>query len=223
MISLFLLIFAIHDGLATEDATLRDVVNGLQMTVNEMNSKMERLENEVKVRVILVIHESWIRKVQQNSFCNRGSLLSRFWKAKTKSWNQSLKWKRSRNRFYENTGISKLRRFLNRKKADVNYLLMEMTKITDRVDILENESNDETEETKSVGAVNIEFTGDHLFSAGATKRRTFVFECSTMFAFFWTLKCSMFECSTISKCSKVRMFGCSLIFECSDVLCSNVR
>ena len=41
---------------------------------------------------------------------------------------------------------------------------MEMTKITDRVDILENESNDETEETKSVGAVNIEFTGDHLFS-----------------------------------------------------------
>ena len=54
MISLFLLIFAIHDGLATEDATLRDVVNGLQMTVNEMNGKMERLENEVKVRVVLV-------------------------------------------------------------------------------------------------------------------------------------------------------------------------
>ena len=54
MISLFLLIFAIQDGLATEDATLRDVVNGLQMTVNEMNSKMERLENEVKVKVVLV-------------------------------------------------------------------------------------------------------------------------------------------------------------------------
>ena len=54
MISLFLLIFAIQDGLATEDATLRDVVNGLQMTVNEMNGKMERLENEVKVRVVLV-------------------------------------------------------------------------------------------------------------------------------------------------------------------------
>ena len=73
MISLFLLIFAIQDGLAAEDATLRDVVNGLQMTVNEMNSKTERLENEVKVRVVLVIHESWIRKVKQkNSFCNRG-------------------------------------------------------------------------------------------------------------------------------------------------------
>ena len=41
---------------------------------------------------------------------------------------------------------------------------MEITKISDRVDALENESNDETEETKSVGAVNIEFTGDHLFS-----------------------------------------------------------
>ena len=60
--------------------------------------------------------------------------------------------------------FQKLRRFLNRKKADVNYLLMEMTKITERVDILENESNDETEETKRVGAVNIEFIGDHLFS-----------------------------------------------------------
>ena len=36
---------------------------------------------------------------------------------------------------------------------------MEMTKVTDRMDALENESNDENEETKSVGAVNIEFTG----------------------------------------------------------------
>ena len=31
--------------------------------------------------------------------------------------------------------------------------------MSDRVDALENESNDETEKTKSVGAVNIEFTG----------------------------------------------------------------
>ena len=54
MISLFLLIFAFQDGLATEDATLREVVNGLQLTMNEMSGKMERLENEVKVRVILV-------------------------------------------------------------------------------------------------------------------------------------------------------------------------
>ena len=37
---------------------------------------------------------------------------------------------------------------------------MEITKISDRVDALENESNDGTEETKSVGAVNIEFTGE---------------------------------------------------------------
>jgi len=59
--------------------------------------------------------------------------------------------------------------------------------------------------------------------SGATEHRTSVFECSTMFAIFWTLKCSMFECSPIFKCSKVRMFGCSLIFECSNVQCSNVR
>ena len=35
---------------------------------------------------------------------------------------------------------------------------MEVTKVSDRVDALENESNDDNEETKSVGAVNIEFT-----------------------------------------------------------------
>ena len=38
-----------------------------------------------------------------------------------------------------------------------------MTKITDRLDILESESNDENEETKSSGAVHIEFNGT-LFS-----------------------------------------------------------
>ena len=54
MISLFLLIFAFKNALASENETLRDVVNGLQMTMNEMSSKMERLENDVKVRVILV-------------------------------------------------------------------------------------------------------------------------------------------------------------------------
>ena len=50
----------------------------------------------------------------------------------------------------------------NETKADVTYLLMKMTKITDRVDVLENKSNDENEATKSVGAVNIEFTGEFL-------------------------------------------------------------
>ena len=52
--------------------------------------------------------------------------------------------------------------FKNETKADVTYLLMKMTKITDRVDVLENRSNDENEATKSVGAVNIEFTGKFL-------------------------------------------------------------
>ena len=50
----------------------------------------------------------------------------------------------------------------NETKSDVTYLLMKMTKITDRVDVLENKSNDENEATKSVGAVNMEFTGKLL-------------------------------------------------------------
>ena len=41
----------------------------------------------------------------------------------------------------------------------MSHVLMELTKVTDRVDALENNSNDDNEETKSVGAVNIEFTG----------------------------------------------------------------
>ena len=41
---------------------------------------------------------------------------------------------------------------------------MEVTKVSDRVDALENQSNNENEETKSVGAVNIEFTGKSLLS-----------------------------------------------------------
>ena len=39
---------------------------------------------------------------------------------------------------------------------------MEVSKVSDRVDALENESNDENDETKSVGAVNIEFTGKFI-------------------------------------------------------------
>ena len=55
MISLFLLIFAFQDGLATEDSDLRQIVNSLQLTVNGMSGKMVNLENEVKVRVVLVM------------------------------------------------------------------------------------------------------------------------------------------------------------------------
>ena len=44
----------------------------------------------------------------------------------------------------------------------MSYVLMELTKVTDRVDTLENQLNDENEETKSVGAVNIEFTGEFI-------------------------------------------------------------
>ena len=57
MISLFLLIFACQNGLATDDSDLRQVVNSLQVTVNEMSGKMMHLENEVKVRVRLVLDE----------------------------------------------------------------------------------------------------------------------------------------------------------------------
>ena len=44
----------------------------------------------------------------------------------------------------------------------MSYVLMELTKVTDRVDALENESHDENDEIKSVGAVNIEFTGEMI-------------------------------------------------------------
>ena len=54
MISLFLLIFAFQNGLATGEADLRQIVNSLQLTVNAMSGKMTYLENEVKVRVVLI-------------------------------------------------------------------------------------------------------------------------------------------------------------------------
>ena len=60
MISLFLLIFAFQNGLATEDANLRQLVNSLQLNMNQMSTKMttletkvESLENEIKVRAVL--------------------------------------------------------------------------------------------------------------------------------------------------------------------------
>ena len=48
------------------------------------------------------------------------------------------------------------------EKSDMSYVLMELTKVTERVDALENQSPDDNEETKSVGAVNIEFTGETI-------------------------------------------------------------
>ena len=61
MISLFLLIFAFHDGLASEEANLRQIVNDFQLNLTQMSAKItgledrvESLESEVKVRVILV-------------------------------------------------------------------------------------------------------------------------------------------------------------------------
>ena len=41
MISLFLLIFAFQNGLATEDANLRQLVNSLQLNMNEMHPQDE--------------------------------------------------------------------------------------------------------------------------------------------------------------------------------------
>ena len=56
----------------------------------------------------------------------------------------------------------------------MSYVLMELTKVTDRVDALENESHDDNDEIKSVGAVNIEFTGEIIRqrpSSGPVTRR----------------------------------------------------
>ena len=65
-----------------------------------------------------------------------------------------------------------------------------------------------------------------VYQTGATKRRTFVFECSRMFAIFLKSKCSMFECSLVSN---VQKFECSMfvniqMFESSNALMfANVR
>ena len=48
---------------------------------------------------------------------------------------------------------------------------MEVTKVSDRVDALENQPNAENGETKSVGAVNIEFTGKFITFATKTELR----------------------------------------------------
>ena len=45
-----------------------------------------------------------------------------------------------------------------------------------------------------------------LSISGATKRRIFGFKCSTMFVFFLTLKCSMFECSPLAQQKFLRLF-----------------
>ena len=165
MISIFLLIFAIQDGLAIEDATLRDVVNGLQITINEMNGKVERLENEVKVRVVLVnlnVKQNIFLATKNNSY--QGSQKQKS-TVRINHWNER-DWGIG---FTEILEFWKIRDFrIIEKKTDVNYLLMEMTKITDRLDILESESNDENEETKSAGAVHIEFNG-LLFSEYKTE------------------------------------------------------
>ena len=59
MIALFLLIFAIQNVQA-EEVDLRQLVNSLQMNMNEMSTRMtlfetkvESMENEIKVRVDL--------------------------------------------------------------------------------------------------------------------------------------------------------------------------
>ena len=48
--------------MATEDGDLREIVNSLQLTVNKMSGKMMHLENEVKVRVALVIAKTKTQK-----------------------------------------------------------------------------------------------------------------------------------------------------------------
>ena len=60
MILLFLLILTFRNGVATEEANLRQLMNSLQMNMNEISSKMtmfetkvENLENEIKVGVVL--------------------------------------------------------------------------------------------------------------------------------------------------------------------------
>ena len=53
---------------------------------------------------------------------------------------------------------------------------MEVTKVSDRVDALENQSNDDNEETKSVGAVNIEFTPNFSGMASSKNKYCWTFD-----------------------------------------------
>ena len=48
--------------------------------------------------------------------------------------------------------------FGNRAKTDMSYIMMEVAKMSERIDVLENESINDPE-FNSVGAVNIEFSG----------------------------------------------------------------
>ena len=68
MIILFLLSFGFQNGVATEESNLRQLVDSLQMNMNEMSNKMttfetkvETLENEIKVRVDLKNFEACIK------------------------------------------------------------------------------------------------------------------------------------------------------------------
>ena len=163
MIALILLIFAFQNALA-EEANLRQLVNSLQMNMNEMSSKMitfetkvQSLENEIKVGVDLKNFESWTK----NNFVKlRITPIKHL-----KSQNENLESIVEMKEIEELVLIDQLifvfvRYFWKPIKSDVSFILMEITKISDRVDALENESNDGSEETKSVGAVNIEFNGE---------------------------------------------------------------
>ena len=56
MISLFLLIFAFQNGLATGELTLNDLqvtMNGINDKINKLETQVHDLQGEVKVGVIL--------------------------------------------------------------------------------------------------------------------------------------------------------------------------
>ena len=63
---------------------------------------------------------------------------------------------------------------------------MEMTKLTDRVDVLENESKNEVQETGGHGAVNIENFNFH--GESNTSDRTQLTNCIQVYLTFFNLK-----------------------------------
>ena len=71
-----------------------------------------------------------------------------------------------------------------------------------------------------------------IASAGATERRTFMFECSVMFAMFLNnemfdvrifANIQMFESSNVRMFANIRMFGCSMFANVRFFKSSNVR
>ena len=138
MIALFLLIFAFQNAQATREVNLLQLVNSVQMNMNRMSSKMatfetkvQSLENEIKVRVDLKnFGQKWFCETKNHSY---QAFEKSKWKLAIHYWNEG-DWGIGFNQLAEvcKVAIHALSAtLLKTKKADVSFILMEITKISD--------------------------------------------------------------------------------------------